>query len=236
MTTPGPLVIKKCTFCEGIFHEPTLGSGNNLGATYWTDGKCEAPMLPYYPILVMCPHCSEFIWLEDQETIDKIYWFDLPTNIDTLLELTEDGKKYKQGVAQQLEELEHYESLPQIAEPTAEQYIIFANTTDLTNEQNVLVRIEAWWLINDRQRKSDIQIEFSNEEKENLLALEKILDKSNPADILTMAEISRELGFFERSIALLEEHNLTSNEFGSVVFDMSKKKITKVKQVFLNLK
>ena len=40
-------------------------SGNTFGATYWTDGKRDAPSLPDLPRLVKCPHCDAFLWLED---------------------------------------------------------------------------------------------------------------------------------------------------------------------------
>jgi hypothetical protein len=53
---PGPNVIRQCNHCQKPFTEPTLMSGNTFGATFWTDGKQEAPMLPDMPWLVKCPH------------------------------------------------------------------------------------------------------------------------------------------------------------------------------------
>ena len=49
---PGPTTIKRCPGCKGLLAEGTLASGNTLGATFWTDGKREAPMLPEMPWLV----------------------------------------------------------------------------------------------------------------------------------------------------------------------------------------
>ena len=46
---PGPTLIIACPACKAEHLLPTLASGNTLGARYWTDGYCEAPMLPEIP-------------------------------------------------------------------------------------------------------------------------------------------------------------------------------------------
>ena len=44
---PGPTIIKKCLVCSKSIEHHTIGSGNTFGATFWTDGKREAPMLSF---------------------------------------------------------------------------------------------------------------------------------------------------------------------------------------------
>jgi len=44
-------------------------SGNTFGATFWTDGKRDAPMLPDLPEFVKCPHCKLLLWINEQEEL-----------------------------------------------------------------------------------------------------------------------------------------------------------------------
>jgi hypothetical protein len=39
---PAPNLIRQCGQCQKPFAQPTLRSGNTIGATFWTDGKREA--------------------------------------------------------------------------------------------------------------------------------------------------------------------------------------------------
>jgi len=68
---PGPTLVKKCGECAGLFKQRTLTSGNTCGATYWTDGRMAAPMLPRTPALVRCPHCSAVLWAKGLEEADS---------------------------------------------------------------------------------------------------------------------------------------------------------------------
>lgn len=64
---PGPKIIRKCSKCKNLVQQETLMSGNTLGARYYTDGKMEAPMLPYLQYLIKCPHCNYLIWINKQK-------------------------------------------------------------------------------------------------------------------------------------------------------------------------
>lgn len=69
---PGPTIIKKCSDCYKSIKQPTLLSGNTFGATFWTDGKQEAPMLPDQPWLVLCPFCHAPLWIDELEKLGEI--------------------------------------------------------------------------------------------------------------------------------------------------------------------
>ena len=72
---PGPTIIRRCSQCDQLIEESTIMSGNTFGATYWTDGKREAPMLPNTLWLVQCPHCQALAWLDEQEQVgEKAPW------------------------------------------------------------------------------------------------------------------------------------------------------------------
>ena len=73
---PGPTLVKKCPSCEGLLQEETMASGNTIGATFWTDGKREAPMLPDFPWMVKCAHCGELLWVDELEQVDELRWGD----------------------------------------------------------------------------------------------------------------------------------------------------------------
>ena len=63
----GSSTIRKCEKCSHSFEEFSLISGNTCGATYWTDGRMEAPMLPEEQWLVKCPNCKSLLWVDEQK-------------------------------------------------------------------------------------------------------------------------------------------------------------------------
>jgi hypothetical protein len=59
------LIIRECPHCKvHVVQEETV-SGNTIGATYWTDGKREAKMLPDHPLLAKCPACQRLFWVDE---------------------------------------------------------------------------------------------------------------------------------------------------------------------------
>lgn len=58
--TLGKPVVFKCPSCGERQQSGTLRSGNNIGARYYSDGKCIAPRLPEFPFFVKCPGCKVF--------------------------------------------------------------------------------------------------------------------------------------------------------------------------------
>lgn len=62
---PGRPVTVKCPSCSMLQLRRTLLSGNTLGARYYSDGKCDAPMLPEYPYYVKCPVCEAFFKIKE---------------------------------------------------------------------------------------------------------------------------------------------------------------------------
>lgn len=68
---PGPTIIRKCSVCTKPVKQHTIGSGNTFGATFWTDGKREASMLPDQPWMVICPHCHSTLWIDELETLGE---------------------------------------------------------------------------------------------------------------------------------------------------------------------
>ncbi len=63
--TPGPTIVRECPKCRVPIEEPTMASGNTIGARFWSDGKMVAPMLPNYPWLVKCSKCKHLFWVDE---------------------------------------------------------------------------------------------------------------------------------------------------------------------------
>ncbi len=171
---PGPTIIKQCLECSQRIGEPTLCSGNTYGATYWTDGKCEALMLPMMPTIVKCPKCEAFLWLEDLEAIGEHDPF--ASNIS--------------------EDFELYDEL------VREEYLAEANTKQQSLKREKYLRVSAWWMGNDERRQGSQDKPLSEVERENLIALADLCGET-PNDRVMKAEIFRELGDFPRAIDIL---------------------------------
>jgi hypothetical protein len=64
------LTVSECPQCKSLVVEESTLSGNTIGATYWTDGKREAKMLPEHPWLVCCPVCGLLFWVDESVEVD----------------------------------------------------------------------------------------------------------------------------------------------------------------------
>jgi hypothetical protein len=63
------LIVRECPHCKAhVVQEDTI-SGNTFSATFWTDGKREARMLPDHPALARCPECSRLFWVHEAEEV-----------------------------------------------------------------------------------------------------------------------------------------------------------------------
>ena len=65
------LIVRECPHCKAHVVQEETVSGNTIGATYWTDGKREAKMLPDHPALAKCPACSSFFWVDEAVEVDS---------------------------------------------------------------------------------------------------------------------------------------------------------------------
>ena len=64
------LIVRECPHCKAHVVQEETVSGNTIGATYWTDGKREAKMLPDHPWLAKCPACSGLFWVDESVEVD----------------------------------------------------------------------------------------------------------------------------------------------------------------------
>lgn len=177
---PGPVLIIPCPICSFPGKKRTLVSGNTIGADVWSDGKKIAPMLPEYPWLVKCKNCFKFFYTNDSKAIRSINWDD------------EDRKNW--------DNIEFFDF------PTFEEYFEALGTD--VNEK--FLRWKAFQSYNDliRNKKEDeITIDMRDLYFDNLKSLLYLLSEDDPSELFTVIEINRQLGRFEKCLALLDRVN-----------------------------
>lgn len=67
MRLGSPLIVK-CPFCGEEDELPYMISGNNFGATYWSDNKVESPMAIRLDPAIRCRRCRKYYLLSRQRT------------------------------------------------------------------------------------------------------------------------------------------------------------------------
>lgn len=178
---PGPTQIIACPHCAARASFATLLSGNTFGATVWTDGKMEAPMLPQPPAVVRCAGCGACYWLEKAEVV---------------------GQRSAWGDDQEAEDA------PEVEEPSEADYYAAIQSGLAANrleEQNL--RTLAWWRSNDPNRGgfegvgSDAGLAGR---ETNMRALLALLTETEPDVLITKAELHRELGEWDQALAALD--------------------------------
>jgi hypothetical protein len=176
---PGPTIIRSCPNCKMAIKQHTIASGNTFGAIYWTDGKEEAPMLPDYPQLVKCPHCSNMLWIDEAKELTRTEHFSSPQG-------RKEAKTYKK--------------------PTLNNYHHFLNTVKVEKEKELYLRMQAWWASNDKYRHNPSEnVSLSVEETRNLELLFSMLQTADSSERIIKAEIARELGRYEECQILLDQ-------------------------------
>jgi len=199
---PGPDKVIECPKCKELARVFTLVSGNTFGARKWTDGKMIAPMLPRPPAVTKCKKCGHYFWTSDAKEIGELpLWGAEAEKIPS---------KWK--AAERVRELSETEYLEAINIGIAS-----------TKEQELHLRICAWWAGNDSLRsqgqspgdQTQTVPTRSLEATINLEHLLELLDIRNPDQRLMKAEVLRELGRFDDAIRVLEFH--FPSEYANVV-------------------
>lgn len=174
---PGPTIIRRCAACAQPFKQETLFSGNTFGATFWTDGLMDAPMLPESHALIRCPHCQALLWIKEQNILGEIDWGD--RNV--------------------------YPQARDYIVPTFKDYWALLESGDYPPEQERYLRLHVWWIGNQPRRKNVAPAPLTASEVTNLRHLAALANDADEEDQVMKAEILRELGEFAEALALLEK-------------------------------
>lgn len=209
---PGPTLIFRCLRCSGEFVKRTISSGNTLRATYRSDGKMAAPMLPRTPKLAACPHCGEAIWFPEYEPIEKFDLYRDGNNFGALLgdldsstleavsvhdsfkaRIAQENRKAAKARAERLSSL--HENTPTVGELSPEKCLLFIEARVLSEETEIALRTQVMHLVNDRRCLGHSPI-LSPVELKNMHRLLELLGEDDESSVLLRAEIYRELGQF----------------------------------------
>ena len=170
----------------------SLLSGNTIGATFWTDGKCQGPML------------AEYSWLLKYKGENLLFWDGEYVEIDSY-----------PAVLTCNEKLEPWFGLEYAETPEEKDYFRALKLgLGSTREKQKYLRLQLWWAGNDRLRRSPAA-KLSKRHIENLEALLPLLKMEKSEDRLIRAEVLRELGRFDEALQALNrpfrnEHALTA--------------------------
>ncbi len=180
MTSYGPDVVLQCSECKGNIRRRSLASGNTIGARYWSDGWCDAPMLPESLPLIKCSHCQQLVWVSELDEVASIGR----------------GEEPPEGLT----------NLSSEKTPTLEEYLLFLRKADgMDKEQLLYLRRRIWWTGNHKRRQLDNTAPLTDEERNNLSALTRLLGAQDENDRLSKAEALRQLGEFDTAKSLLAD-------------------------------
>ena len=159
----------RCRRCNQHFSYLAVGSCNTIDAVFYTDGYVEGPMFVEDSAILTCPGCGQLQWHDEFEE-----------------EEGGEGPFVETTNGPVLLKLSGFPKLLKLA-PWRNR------------EEEIYVRMRAWWAANKRFREKQSPRPFSKAEQANLLALLEALDDAEPIDRICAAEILRELGRFEES-------------------------------------
>jgi hypothetical protein len=188
--TPGPTIYRECPHCKKQIRQFTIGTGNTIGARWWTDGFMRAPMLPAMPWLVKCPHCQGLLWMNDAK------------------ELGRGGDLSFLEFKQARESLRAFEpsNAKEPLDALEADYLAAAAVRGLARERELHARLQAWWLANDPAREPGKPATvWTQSRTNNLNRLFTLLDERNDCERIRKAEIARELGRFADCLKLLAQ-------------------------------
>lgn len=135
-------------------------------------------MLPEEHWLRRCPTSGELFWVDECETIAE--------------------EEMHEGAAR-------YADVPFAKKPAPEDFQeALATGIASSLEKEKYLRTRLWWATNDLAGRVQVDVSAEPAFQDNLRKLRALLDLSDPAERLRAAEISRELGEFDRAAALLD--------------------------------
>lgn len=233
-TLPGPLSIIKCPKCGQPIMDDYIWHVVFLGAEYhtWTDGKVISynkfnkwDKRAWKPLLAKCPTCSNLFWITMVEDVAR--W-----NYSGFWESKDEKNQWHKLESGSEDELIKKVLYPCYLEEN--DYLEVITWVGGNKKTEKYLRIRAWFSVNDRLRYSkqeDVPV-FSAKTIENLQRLSSMLDEKDENERIMKAEIARELGQFDTSIALLK-HDFSERlaKAAAFIMGLSESKDTRVREI-----
>ncbi len=176
---PGPDIILACPHCEALAKLPTFDYVDSTGVLSWTDGYQELPGIPRQPNVVRCHACAKLYWLAVAPQIG----FLMPGEIG-------EGEKEK------------WNQLPAVTSTDEAGYFqAISEGLAAFPEQELELRVFAWWRGNDKFRDCKDAVRFPTS-PEAIANAERLIELAESGDhelALFRAEAMRQLGRFEEA-------------------------------------
>jgi len=209
MTTYKP-TNKKCPHCHDTFEFLEIMSHNTFSTTYWTDGR-GYDALRGFNGMCKCPACSSFFWRKDAIAVKKEPYSDESFIKQRLAFIN------KMVHPKNQDETNSEDTYPAIQDITLPQMFDFLVSPALTStEEEYYVRKMIWWSYNDyyralypheehytQQEEGSPLVVLQEKNSENMKALLDLVELTSDEEILTKAELYRQLGQFDECLSLL---------------------------------
>ncbi|NTW25764.1 MAG: hypothetical protein HGA37_13795 [Lentimicrobium sp.] len=183
MILSNPLLLN-CPGCSAPHTCINMLSGNTFGGIFWSDGCYLAPMLPDVPRFTKCYVCGLIF---NQQNCPK----------------TES-------------ESEETDSYPEITTLDKEELIaaLGSNAYKGIKEDEIYLRIRLWWAMNPRpfHANETKALTVDAAYRENALALLNLLDDQEEDELITKAELNRNLGQFDECLRYISKVKDKYNE------------------------
>lgn len=206
--TPGPKLLLQCAQCNHMVIRFTINSGNTIGATLWTDGYVDTPMLPRHALFEYwyCPECGRFQEVEDMLEVAR----------------KELGVRLEKAFKKRWKKADYME------EPTWREYLKgikqWEGRLDSRPDLETHLRMLVWRRYNDvyrnklesqnhswrnvfsksNEKEASIEVPRIPEIMENCNDVATWLYEGNPDTAMDKADILRWLGRYELAVQLLE--------------------------------
>ncbi len=196
---PGPDLILACPHCGALSRLFTLASSDAEGVISWTDGYQQFPLAPRQPNVVRCHACAQLHWLAECREIGMID----PVGME-LVEGAPRFASFEKTVQPEpgTPPPDGWMSAPQMQSlDEAGYFSALSGGLAKTPEQEIELRVHAWWRGNDRFRKLESSGRYptSGEAIENLQRLIVMMEGGDHEFVLFRTEALRQLGRFEEA-------------------------------------
>lgn len=210
MLPPIPCLVT-CPKCSKPFKVYDSVSGNTFGATFWSDGWVDALMMPEDKVVVVCPHCRESVWREDCPNGHPDY---KPPERNPWEETSRDYD----------EPYNRYREFESAKTAGPKRFAKMLRTSINSPERERYLRTQVWWNANHARRKApDSPPALTGPEKLNMAMLAALLDETDGRQLITKAEIMRELGCVRQSQLLLAKVPRKDNALATCIEELANK-------------
>jgi hypothetical protein len=195
---PGPDLVLACPHCGAVARLFTLSQGSPVGAISWTDGYQEAPDAPMQPNVVRCKACAKVHWTVEARELGMIEPTATATNRSVKFADLTSPAPAPDGTAAP----EEWAAAPQMGRLDEAGYLeALAQGLAGTQDQELELRIHAWWRGNDQFRKLERPGRYPST-AEAVANAERLIELTKEGEhelVLFRAEALRELGRFDEA-------------------------------------